>query len=100
MNKRATSFILSNNITDRLVSIYKIAAKNSLIELQNEIETSQSLIKKFLEQFASLVLSLFTLISFSIMLFVVKIIKNKITKRVDKIQIEINKIQRDFIQDP
>lgn len=95
-SKRSVSTIVFNNITNRLVSFYKSAAKHALMELQTDTDIDQGGPRKIFQQFGNILLSSLCFILISIVLLVFKVIKIKITKQVDKIQTEVNRIQRDM----
>ncbi|CAF2124988.1 unnamed protein product [Rotaria magnacalcarata] len=98
-NKQFSSALRLSRITDRLVSAYEIAAGNTFHELQTEIDTNQTWNKKIIQQFGSTLISVLSLILINVLLLIIKIIKNKIKKQVQYLQTEINKIQRDFIDE-
>ncbi|CAM4808984.1 unnamed protein product [Rotaria magnacalcarata] len=98
-NKQFSSALRLSRITDQLVSAYEIAARNAFHELQTEIDTNQTWNKKIIQKFGSTLISFLSLILISVLLLIIKIIKNKITKQVQYLQTEINKIQRDFIDE-
>ena len=87
-----------NNISHRLVSIYQASARKMLLELQSDIEISRPEIKKIYDQFGGLLASLATFTLFSIILFAMKVIRNRMARQVDRIQTEINRLERDFIE--
>ncbi|CAF4817152.1 unnamed protein product [Rotaria socialis] len=99
LNKQPASVISLNNITKRLVSIYKAAAMNTLLKLQMEIDTQRTWINKILEDFGNILLSVLYLSILSILLFVINIIKNKISKKVNYMQTQINRMQKNLLED-
>ena len=87
-----------NNITHRLVSIYQTSARNTLLELQSDIDMSRPEIKKIYDQFGGLLVSLASFVLFSIILFAMKVIRSHMARQVDRIQTEIHRLERDFIE--
>jgi hypothetical protein len=84
-------------ITQRLVSIYEAAAQNSFIHLKLKMEASDLSFKKFLDDFLSLIVSVTSLILFSILLLILKCLKIKTQKQVNKIQVDLNKLKTEYI---
>ncbi|CAF3366945.1 unnamed protein product [Rotaria sp. Silwood2] len=99
LKKQSVPVILFNKITDRLVLIYKNAAMEALTQLQMEIDNNQWLVKKILKQFGNTLLSLFACVLLSITLLIIKISGCKNNKQVENIQTQINRIQRDILQE-
>ncbi|CAF4749155.1 unnamed protein product, partial [Rotaria sp. Silwood2] len=99
LKKQSVPVILFNKITDRLVLIYKNAAMEALTQLQMEIDNNQWWVKKILKQFGNTLLSLFACVLLSITLLIIKISGCKNNKQVENIQTQINRIQRDILQE-
>jgi hypothetical protein len=99
INTQSVSTISFANITNRLVSIYKTGATKALIDLQKEIDYDKTFVDKFPEQFASLLISIVAFIAFVIKALLDKAIKRKNRKKLQKLQTDVNRIQRDFIDD-
>jgi hypothetical protein len=87
------------NITDRLISIHKTAVRRSVRLLQTEVNNSKTMIDKFLEDFISSLISALSLFLLSIALIVARYIKNKMNTKIEKLQTEINRLNRDLIDD-
>lgn len=90
--------ITMNNITHRLVSIYQTTARKMFLELQGDYDMTQPGMRKTYERFGGLLASLASLMLFSIILFIMKIIRSRMARQVDRIQTEINRLERDFIE--
>ena len=99
MKKQSVPVIFFNKITDRLVSIYKTAAMEALTQLKIDIDNNQWWIKRILKQFGNTLLSFFSCVLLSIALLVIKSSRCKNNEQVQNIQTQINRIQRDIIQE-
>ena len=99
LKKQSVPVIFFNKITDRLVSIYKTAAIEALTQLQSKIDNNEWWIKRIFKQLGNFLLSFFSCVLLSIVLLIIKISRWKNNEQMNNIQTQINRIQRDIIQE-
>jgi predicted PurR-regulated permease PerM len=93
------STIPLKNITKRLVSIYETAAQDSFIQLESKMQQSNFSFKRIIEKFLSLIMSVVALILLGVLLFILKYLKIKTQKQVNKIQTDLNKLKSEVIDE-
>lgn len=87
------------NITDQLLSLHDRASQKNLVRIESQINSGKTMIEKHLDDFISGGMSMFSLFLLTIGLIIVKYIKQKTIKRLDKLQSEMNRLQRDCLLD-
>lgn len=93
------SLILLPNITYHILSKFKTTAKKAFLEIQMEIDNQQTWLKKTAKDFSSILISFIYIIFLSAIIFIIRVIKGKITKRVNKMQTQINILQKELLED-
>ena len=99
LSKGAHLSLSLTNITDQLLSLHDRASQNILIRIESQISSGKTVIEKHLDDFISGGMSMFSLFILSIGLVIVKYIKQKTIERLDKLQSEMNRLQRDCLLD-
>ena len=99
LSKGAHLSLSLTNITDQLLSLHDRASQNILIRIESQISSGKTVIEKHLDDFISGGMSIFSLFIVSIGLVIVKYIKQKTIERLDKLQSEMNRLQRDCLLD-
>ena len=85
-----------NNLTHRLVRTYSKNAIAALTSLEKQSLQQKSTFKRILLEFGNWALSVLLLLSLTIILIVVKILRARINRQIDATQKNINKLIRDF----
>ena len=96
-NEKSFISLSLTNLTNRLLSLHNMVSRRSLIRLETDISNSKAMIDKYLDDFIAGIISIVSLFLLSISLIVVRYIKQKTIAKLDKLQTEMNRLQRDCI---
>ena len=99
MNEPLIAAITLDNVTNRLVSIYRKATQNAFVDIESAIEMNASVGEKIRKEFEKLFLSIINFTLLTIILFIIKSVKSNTNRRIEKLQVDINKMRRDIIEE-
>jgi len=86
------------NMTEQLISNYKITIKNSLKNIINDLMDNRLTFKTILKEFGALTLSIIFLLFLSLILFFVRWVKRLVLKRMDKLEKDHDDLAHEFFE--
>jgi hypothetical protein len=99
IDEHFTAPISIRNIMKHLVSIYETKAEISYKKLKSKIKADRFSLRENIEEFLGLIISIVLSILFVILILILNYFKVKIQKQLNKLQININRLNIDYIDE-